>query len=63
MKKNFSKANVIIENRKNGIQPAMFIIEDNRVHMVTITPDHQFSITDEGSVGERYDQQGRWCGE
>ena len=63
MKKNFLKADVIIENRKHGVQPTMFIIENGRVYMVTITPDHQFYITEEGYVGERYDEQGRWCGE
>lgn len=61
-KQKFIKAKVIIENRNNGVQPAMFIIEDGRVHMVTITPDHQFYITDEGPVGERYDEHGKWCG-
>lgn len=62
MKKNFTKADVIIENGKNGVQPAIFIIENGRVSMVTITPDHRFYVTDEGPIGERYNEQGRWCG-
>ena len=36
MKKIFSKANIIIENRKNGVQPAMLIIEDGRIYMVKL---------------------------
>ena len=62
MKKNFTEANVIIENRKGGIQPAMFIIENGKIYMVTITPDHQFSVTDEGMIGEKYNELGQWCG-
>ena len=30
--------------------------------MVTITPDHQFSVTDEGMIGEKYNELGQWCG-
>ena len=58
----FEKAKVIVENRESGIQPAIFIIEDGRVYMITITPDHQFYMTDEGAVGENYDEDGKWCG-
>lgn len=60
-KKIFNEANIIIENRKNGIQPAIFIFENDRVYMATITPDHQFCLTDEGVIGERYDENGAWC--
>lgn len=60
---NFSRANVIIENRKNGVQPAIFIIENNRVYLVTVTPSYTFWVTDEGAVGERYDENGKWCGD
>ena len=59
----FNNAKVIIEKRQNGLQPAIFIIENGIVHMVTITPDHNFDITNEGYVGERYDENGNWCGD
>jgi len=61
-KDKFINAKVIIEPRKGGKQPAIFIIEDGKVHMVTVTPDHNLYITDEGKVGERYDENGKWCG-
>lgn len=61
-KKIFEEAKIIVENRKNGIQPAIFVIENNRVYMITITPDHQFCMTDEGAIGENYDENGKWCG-
>lgn len=63
MKMNFTKADIRIENRKNGVQPAMFIFEDGKVYMVTITPDHQFIVSDEGLIGEKYDETGKYCGE
>lgn len=62
MKKKFANANVVIENRKGGVQPATFIFENGRVYMVTITPDHQFTVTDEGPIGFRYDENCKWCG-
>lgn len=61
MKKNFIDATVLVQNRENGIQPAMFIFENGRVYMVTITPDHKFEITDEGLIGDRYNEKGEWC--
>lgn len=61
MKKNFCNASVVIENRKAGVQPALFITENGKVYMVTITPDQQFQVTDEGAVGERYDENGKWA--
>ena len=61
MKMCFENAKVIVETRKNGVQPAIFIIEDGNVHMVTITPDGNFEITNEGAVGERYNENGNWC--
>ena len=61
MKLDFENAKVIIQPRKNGVQPAIFIIENCKVHLVAITPDRNFDITDEGIVGERYDKDGNWC--
>ena len=58
----FNNAKVIIEKRRNGLQPAIFIIENDTIHMVTITPDCNFDITNEGPIGERYDENGNWCG-
>ena len=60
----FNNARVIIKKRRNGLQPAIFIIDDDGiVHLVTITPDHNFVTTNEGLIGERYDENGNWCGE
>lgn len=54
---------VIIEPRANGIEPAIIVIDgEDKVRMITITPDRNFDITDEGIVGERYDHDGKWCG-
>jgi hypothetical protein len=59
----FDNAKIIVQKRKNGLQPAIFIIdEENTVHMVTITPDRNFDITNEGHIGERYDENGNWVG-
>lgn len=58
----FENAKVIIQKRECGLQPAIFIIDKDNVKMVTITPDHNFEITDEGIIGERYDESGNWCG-
>lgn len=57
----FENCTVIIEQRKNGIQPAIIIIENGKVHIICITPNYDFDITDEGNVGERYDEYGHWC--
>lgn len=62
MKNIFNNARVIVEKRINGIEPAIFIIEKDKIYMVAITPDGNFSITDEGYIGERYDENGNWCG-
>lgn len=62
MKTDFNNAKVVIKKRKNGKQPAIFITEKDRVYIVGITPNHNFDITDEGIVGERYDENGNWCG-
>lgn len=57
------KCKVIIEPRAKGVEPAIIAIDgDGRVRMITITPDRNFDITDEGAVGERYDHDGKWCG-
>ena len=61
VKTEFKDAKVIINKRKNGIEPTIFIIEDNIVYMVTSTPDRNFYITNEGSVGTRYNENGEWC--
>lgn len=58
----FPSAKVIVKNREDGIQPSMFVISNNRVHMITATPDQKFKVTDEGLVGERYNFEGNWCG-
>lgn len=63
MKTDFNKAKVTVEKRCHGKQPAIFIVENDRVYMITNTPDGDFNITDEGIVGERYDKNGNWCGE
>lgn len=63
MKTDFKDAKVSIEKRHHGKQPAIFIVENDRVYMITTTPDGDFNITDEGIVGERYDENGDWCGE
>ena len=62
MKTDFKNAKVSIEKRHHSKQPAIFIVENDRVYMVTTTPDGDFNITDEGIVGERYDENGNWCG-
>lgn len=59
----FENAKVIVQKRKCGLQPAIFIIDKDNVKMVTITPDHNFEVTDEGIIGERYDENGNWCGD
>ena len=59
----FENAKMIIEKRKNGVQPAIFIIEKDNVYMLTITPNGDFDITNEGKIGERYDENGNWCGD
>lgn len=61
MKLNFENANVIIQPRKGGLEPAIFITEGDKIHMVTIGPDSNFCISDEGNVGERYDNNGNYC--
>lgn len=63
MKDNFNNAKVVIEKRKNGKQPAIFITEKDKIYMVIVTPDGDFDITDEGAVGDRYDENGNWCDE
>ena len=63
-KHKFFYSTIIMESRTNGLEPAIFIIDqDNTVHLVTIGPDHNFCITNEGPVGSRYDADGRWCGD
>ena len=59
----FKDAKIIVENRKKGIQPAIFIFSNDRVSMITISADDQFVVSDEGLIGERYDENGKWCGE
>ncbi|MEE1505087.1 MAG: hypothetical protein UGF89_12695 [Acutalibacteraceae bacterium] len=63
MKTEFKNAKVTVEKRQHGKQPAIFIIENGKVYMITTTPDGDFNVTDEGVVGERYDENGNWCGE
>ena len=64
MTNNFSRANVIIKNKEDGVQPAIFIIDNKGVvHMITITPDHKFTMSDEGIVGEKYNEFGEYCGD
>lgn len=58
----FNNAKVIIQKRKNGLEPAIFIVENDNVNMITITPDHNFIITNEGPIGARYDENGNWVG-
>lgn len=66
MKANYYNSNVHVQNGEHGIQPGIFIVENNRVYLVTITPNHRFEVTDEGPLGERY-KYGvcgsiEWCG-
>ena len=61
IKKEFLNTKVIVDDCKSGNQPAIFIIENEKVYMITITSSHSFRITDEGLVGERYDENGKWC--
>ena len=63
MKNEFKNAKVIVNKRKNGVQPTIFIIENDSVYIVVNTPDHNFEITYEGIIGERYDENGNWCGD
>lgn len=58
----FTKADVVVEKRKNGVEPAIFVFEKGRVYMITIRPDYDFTITDEGMIGERYNELGQWVG-
>ena len=60
--KNFENTRIVIEEGNNKNRPSIFIISDGRVHSVTTTPDNNFYITDEGRIGERYDENGKWCG-
>lgn len=61
----FENATVIVEKRTGGVQPAIFIVENGDVKLITITPDHNFDITDEGKLGDRWDISGdgkvKWC--
>lgn len=59
----FTNADVIVEPRANGVEPAIFIIENGIVHMILITPDGNITISNEGPVGTRYTADGVWCGE
>lgn len=61
MKLNFENAKVVIQPRKGGLEPAIFITEGEKIYMVTIGPDSNFCISDEGNVGERYDNNGNYC--
>ena len=58
----FSGGKIIVRRRKNGVQPAIFIIKDGYVYMICITPSMDFDISNEGVVGERYDENGKWVG-
>lgn len=60
MKKKFTNANVLIDQTK-GVEPTIFIIEDGRVYIIGITPDYKFDLSDEGMVGEKWDEHGNWC--
>lgn len=51
----FTNCDIIIEKRHNGKQPAIFIKDSkNKIHMVCITPEYDFDMTDEGIDGTRY---------
>lgn len=56
----YEKCNVIIKNGEDAIQPAIFIICEDNIYMITITTDHKFKISHEGIVGEKYDENGIW---
>lgn len=62
MKKEFSEATVLIKQQKRGVEPVIFVIENDEVYIIGITPDGRFDVTDEGKVGERWDANGDWCG-
>lgn len=67
MKANYYNSNVHVQNGEHGIQPGVFIVENNTVYLLTITPNHRFDITNEGKLGEkyRYNTAGsiEWCGD
>lgn len=62
MKKEFTGATVLIKQQKRGIEPAIFVIENDEIYIIGITPEGRFDMTDEGKVGEKWDKDGNWCG-
>lgn len=62
MKKEFTGATVLIKQQKRGIEPAIFVIENDEIYIIGITPEGRFYMTDEGKVGEKWDKDGNWCG-
>jgi len=67
MKANYYNSNVHVQNGEHGIQPGLFIVENDAVYLVTITPNHRFDITNEGKLGEKYKYGAggsiEWCGD
>lgn len=57
---NLKNCIVSIEPRHDGYAPAIFIKDNNNVYMVTITPDHNFDITDETNCWDIVNGKGKY---
>lgn len=63
MKRIFNNATCVVETRQSGITPAIFITDNtDTVWMITNTPSGDFTITNEGKAGTRYNKLGDWIG-
>ena len=63
--KNFTNCDVCIETSKDnvGFEPTILIKEKDKTFMITITPDHEFSITDETGRWDIIDGRIKWINE
>ena len=60
MKLVFDNAKIIVEDRNNGVEPAITVIENNTVYIITSEPNGNWLISNEGAVGYRYDSDGKY---
>ena len=56
---NIKKGIILKIDNRIGFQSSLVILGlDNRIYLLTATPNGRFCITDEGIVGANYDEEG-----